>query len=266
MQATEIVSTPRTEAPSAGAGSLRERQSMDRTAQLLCLASGILAIVLFVIGSVWLARLFPPAVRPEWTALHTAQWYAAHTTKVMIGLVFTVIGYGLLCTWGVAMATQTRRKEGWYPTWTYVQLVNMAAGTAGIVVTTMLFVGAAYRPMQIDPQITQTLNDLGWLMLSGTWICFVMWAIGLGMQILTDKTTPVYPRWSGYASIVLGILFTPSTSVFFAKQGIFGWEGLIGLWFAFVIFGVWVLLFTWLTYQNITKKGWVGEQDLTVAT
>jgi hypothetical protein len=239
---------------------------MNRTAQLFCIWAGPLFIVLFVIGSVWLARLFPPAVRPQWSAVHVAQWYAAHETKFRIGLVLTMMAYGLMCTWGVAMATQTRRKEGLFPTWTYVQLVNMAAGTAQIVVMAGVFAVAAYRPETLDPGTTRMLNDLGWLLLLGTWITFTVWAIALGMQILTDKTESVFPRWSGYLSIAAGIGFLPGSGDWFVRHGAFGWEGAIALWWVFLEFGAWVLLFTVLSYRNVTRKGWVHEQDLTAAS
>jgi hypothetical protein len=245
----------------ASGGSQRERTSMNRTAQLFCVACGPLMIILFVIGSVWLARLFPPTIRPQWTALRTAEYYAAHQTKIMIGLVFTVCAYGVMATWGCGMASQTRRKEGAFPTWTYVQLVNMAAGTAQIVVMAAVFAVADYRPLQISPQTTQTLNDLGWLLLLGTWITFTIWAVALGMQILSDKTESVYPRWSGYISIAAGIGFMPGSGDWFLKHGAWGWEGAIALWWVFLEFGAWVLLFTYLTYRNV-KKGYVHEQEL----
>lgn len=247
------------------AAEIRERRSMNRTAQLVSVFSGPLFIVLFVIGSVWLARLFPAAIRPNWSAQRTADYYATNATRIQIGMVFTVCAYGLMATWGVSIASQLRRKEGAYPTWTWIQLVNMAAGTAQIVVMAAVFAVASYRPETLDPHTTQMLNDLGWFMLLGTWITFTLWAIALGMQILTDKTEEVFPRWSGYASIAAGIGFMPGSGCWFTKTGAFGWEGAIALWWVFLEFGAWVLLFTWLTYRNV-KKGWVHEQEIESAS
>jgi hypothetical protein len=235
---------------------------MNRTAQLICVACAPLFLILFGIGSVWLARYFPPAIRPNWNALQVAHYYAAHTTAIRIGLVFTVCAYGLMATWGVAMACQTRRKEGMFPALTYVQLVNMAAGTAQIVVMAGVWAAAAYRPLQVSPEITQTLNDVGWMLLLGTWITFTIWAIALGLAVLLDKSnSPVFPRWSGYLSIAAGVLFIPGSGVWFVKHGAFGWEGAIALWMVFIEFGIWVAVFSYLTYRNI-KAGYVNEQEL----
>jgi hypothetical protein len=262
---TEAVGAGRLGSARSDAGRA-ERQSMNRTAQLLCLVCAPLFIVLFLIGSVWLARYFPPAIRPQWDAQQVAHYYAAHATKIRIGLVFTVCAYGLMATWGVAMASQTRRKEGVFPTLTYAQLVNVAAGTAQIVVMAAVWAAAAYRPLHVSPQITQTLNDIGWMLLLGTWITFTLWAIFLGLAVLLDKSdSPVFPRWSGYVSIAAGLLFTPGSGVWFVKHGAFGWEGAIALWMVFLEFGAWVLLFTYLTWKNL-QAGYVHEQDLTPAS
>ncbi|HEX4107374.1 MAG TPA: hypothetical protein VHX88_04525 [Solirubrobacteraceae bacterium] len=247
---------------------------MNRTAQLVCVFAGPFFIVCFLIGSVWLARLFPPAIRPQWSAVRVQEYFAMHQTKIMIGLVFTTVAYGLMATWGVGMATQTRRKEGAFPTWTYLQLVNMAAGTAQIVVMGGIFAVADYRPGHfvaghfisgMDPHITQTMYDLGWLLLLGTWMTFTFWSVCLGLQILTDKTESVFPRWSGYVSIAAGIGYMPGSGVWFMKHGAWGWEGAIALWWVFLEFGGWVLLFTYLTYRNI-KRGYVHEQELAPAS
>ena len=251
---------------------------MNRTAQLICVFSGPVFILSFIIGSVWLARLFPPIIHANWSAAQVQMFFAAHQTKIMIGLVFTTVAYSLMATWGVGMATQTRRKEGAFPTWTYLQLVNMAAGTAQIVVMGGVFAVADYRPGHIvmhaghaivvggiSPQITQAFYDLGWLLLLGTWMTFTFWAIALGMQILTDKTAAVFPRWSGYVSIACGIGYMVGSGDWFMKRGAFSWRGAISLWFVFLEFGAWVLLFTFLTYKNI-RKGYIGEQELTPAS
>jgi hypothetical protein len=239
-----------------------ERTSMNRVAQYFCIWCGPLMILLFLIGSVWLGRFFPPAIHPRWSAARVAQFYFHHVDRIRIGLMVTMCAYGVMATWGCAMATHTRRKEGAFPTWTYVQLVNMAAGTAQIVVMVGAWAAAAYRPGAIDPGITQTLNDVGWLLLEGTWITFTIWSVALGMQILTDRSAvPVFPRWSGYVSIAAGLGYTLGSGPWFAKSGAFSWVGAVSLWFVFFEFGAWVLLFTWLSYKNL-KRGWVHEQEI----
>jgi len=265
LQATDVLTPPRA-GTDRSVASQRDRQSMNRTAQMIAVIAAPVMMVLFGIGSVWLGRYFPPAIHANDSATKTASWYAEHKDRIRIGLVFTMAAYGVMCTYGVAMAVQTRRKEGMFPAWTYLQLVNMAAGTAQIVVMVGLWAAAAYRPGQISPEITQSLNDAGWMILMGTWITFTLWSAFLGGAILTDKSSsPVFPRWSGYFSIACGILYTPGSGCWFFKSGAMSWVGAICLWEVFLVFGAWVMTFAWLSYQNI-KRGYVHEQDLSPAS
>jgi hypothetical protein len=256
LSATDVATAPdRTDAT-----------SMSRNAQMMVVWSAPICIVVFIIGSVWLGGYLPPRVHPSDSAQEVARYYQENATSIRIGLVFTMIAYSLMCVWGVAMATQTRRKEGMFPTLTYLQLTCMAAGTAQIVVNTGLWAVASFRPGEIDPEITQALNDAGFIILLGTWFPFTMWAIALGLSILLDKSdTPVYPRASGYFSIWAGIGFIPGGTVWFFKSGPFGWTGVICIWVPFVVFGAWLLYFAYQTALNV-KRGYVNVQDLRAAT
>ncbi|WP_250282536.1 MULTISPECIES: hypothetical protein [unclassified Frankia] len=263
MSATDVITSPLGGGADTNRSALAqaERRSMSRNSQLLVAWCGPAMFVLFVIGSVWLARYFPPAIHPNDSAQEVAQYYRDHKDAIRVGLVFTCLAYALMGVWGVCMAVQTRRKEGLFPVLTYVQLTCMAAGTAQIVVNCGLWATAAFRPGETSPEITQAFNDAGFIILLGTWMPFTIWAIALGLNILLDRTTPVFPRWTGYFSIWSGVCFMPGGTVWFFKSGPFGWTGVVCLWVPFVVFGAWVLYFSYLSMQNV-RRGFVHEQDL----
>lgn len=245
-----------------GSPTAADRRAMSVSSQRLIAWTGPGMIVLYIIGAVWLSRYFPPAVHPADSPEKVAQWYVDNQLRVQVGLVVQMLAYSLMCVWGASVAAQTRRKEGLFPVLTYVQLVSMAAGTAQIVVNVGLWMTATFRAGTINPEITQALNDAGFVILLGTWGPFTIWAIALGLNILLDKSdTPAFPRWLGYTSIWSGICFIPGGTVIFFKGGPFGWTGVICLWVPFVVFGTWILLFFIQTLKNI-KAGYVNEQDL----
>jgi hypothetical protein len=261
------VASPPTWAEPPGATFARpsDGTSMSRISQLILAWCGPAMVALFIIGSVVLARYLPPWFAPGDTAERTAQIYQDNADRIRIGLLFTVMAYGLMGTWGVAMATQTRRKEGVFPALTYAQLTAMAAGTAQIVVNTGLWATAAFRAGETSPEITQALNDAGFIILLGTWVPFTIWAIALGLSILLDKSNaPVFPRWTGYMSIWAGIGFMPGGTVWFFKDGAFGWQGAICLYVPFAVFGFWVLTFSYLAMRNV-RNGYVHDQELAPA-
>ncbi len=75
-----------------------------------------------------------------------------------------------------------------FPVLTYVQLVTMALGPACLMVATCFWAIAAFRPGEIDPEITQTLNDAGYITLLSTWLPFTMWTVALGLSVLLDRS------------------------------------------------------------------------------
>lgn len=261
MSAADVAPTSTGTGPGLSVPTEADRRSMSRNSQLLIAWCGPAIVVLFLIGSVWLARYFPPAIHPSDSAQQVARFYQENATSIRIGLVFSCLAYALMGVWGVCMAVQTRRKEGLYPALTYVQLTCMAAGTAQIVVNCGLWATAAFRAGEVSPEITQAFNDAGYIILLGTWMPFTIWAIALGLNILLDKTdAPVFPRWTGYFSIWAGVCFIPGGTVWFFKEGPFGWTGVVCLWIPFVVFGIWVLYFSYLSMQNV-RRGFVNEQE-----
>ncbi|MET9248809.1 hypothetical protein [Nonomuraea sp. NPDC003709] len=261
MSAADLAPTSAGKDPGALVSTEADRRSMSRNSQLLIAWCGPAMVVLFLIGSVWLARYFPPAIHPSDSAQQVAQYYQENATAIRVGLVFSCLAYALMGVWGVCMAVQTRRKEGLFPALTYVQLTCMAAGTAQIVVNCGLWATAAFRAGEVSPEITQAFNDAAYIILLGTWMPFTIWAVALGLNILLDKTdAPVFPRWTGYFSIWAGVCFIPGGTVWFFKDGPFGWTGVVCLWVPFVVFGIWVLYFSYLSMRNV-RGGFVHEQE-----
>lgn len=281
--------------PSAGGGSIehlvpnqaykdltpaqREAQSMNRIGQLICCFWGPGMIVLFVIGAIGLSGYWPPAQLPGASATEVLEWYAENNARLKVGLVFMTCAYSVMCWYGVAMAVQTRRKEGAFPVWTYVQLVCMACGTAQIVIMGAAWAAAAFRaggcsdknPCDLVPgspeyiayaHDVQMFHDFGWMILLGTWMPFTFWNLALGAAILLDKTdTPVFPRWSGYFAILAGVSYMLGSGSWFFFEGAMGWNGLLALYWVFIIFGAWVLYFAYASYKNV-QRGYVHTQDV----
>lgn len=242
-----------------------ERTSMNRTAQLTLAWSGF-ALLGFAVGGLVLGRFVPPWTSPQDSAAKVAEIYADHPGQLRAALVLVLAGVGLIGVWGVSMAAQTRRKEGIFPALTYCQLTCTAAATALIMLMTCLWATAAFRAGDVSPEITQTLNDAAYIILLATWVPFTVWTWSVGLTVLLDRSdSPVYPRWAGYLSMWAGLLYVPGNTVWFFKDGAFGWTGVICLYVPFAAFGIWVVVLTLLTIRNI-KGGLVHEQDLQPTT
>jgi hypothetical protein len=210
--------------------------------------------VFFLAGAVFTARLLPPWISAHDDAHRVAMVYIEHTDRIRVGLVLTIIAMALLGPWGVSIAAQLRRREGAFPSLTYVQLTSMGAGVALVMAACVVWMGAAFRPASVNPEITQTLHAIGWFFFLCTWPTFTVWACAVGAAILLDPVAgAVYPRWAGFLNVWLGVLFSTSALIIFFKQGAWSWNGVLGLWVPAAALVTWLAVMSILTLRSIQR-------------
>ena len=109
--------------------------------------------------------IWPPA--PGWSAEHIAHFFQTDTVAKRAGSLIAMLATGLLAPFYAVISNQLRRIEGASKPWTNSQLAAGACRVLEIILPLMLWQGIAYRPHR-DPAMTQTLNDISWLIFVGT--------------------------------------------------------------------------------------------------
>jgi hypothetical protein len=229
------------------------RPALSPRAQRLCIWAGLLFMVVLYVGF-WVIAGFVPPPSPQDSAAETAKLFSDHSTGIRLGIVLTNLGSGLLCAWYGTLSVQLKRIEGHSSPWTYTQLVGGAASVVIFLIPCALWEAAAYRP-DADPVVTQRLNDAAWLMFIGLVCTGIMQAVAVGMAILQDeRERPVFPRWSGYLSIWVGLLLLPGALVPFFKGGPFAWTGVFAFWVVLFAFTIWVVALSVLLLGAVTRQ------------
>ena len=232
---------------------------MNRRAQLIMCWMGPLCALLFAIGAVILGGFIPPRWNPSDSALKVAQTYAEHTDQIRFGALITIISMSLVAPWGVTIAVQTRRTEEGFPILSYVQLACVAIGTTIVILMSMFWAAAAYRPFDLPggyaPETVRQLNDVAYFLFLFTWAPFTIWAgtVALAIFLDPDQERPVYPRWVAYLNLWVALLFVPAGLMAFFKTGAFAYDGLIALYVPVGIFFVWLAVMTTYTIKNINE-------------
>jgi hypothetical protein len=227
---------------------------MNRTAQLLCAWSGPVLVVLFTIGFVLLAGFIPPP-SPTDSPQEITAMYRENLTEIRIGMVLSILAVGLMFPWGAAIAAQTRRTEGGFPVLTYTQLVTVAISAGIFVLDILVWAVAAYRPGDISPETTRTLNDLAWFMFLFSVSPTIIWLVAVGLAVLFDRSNPpVFPRWAGYLSLWAAFLLLPADLILFFKTGPFAFNGLLALYVPFSAFFGWLVAMTVLLIKAINRE------------
>jgi hypothetical protein len=210
-----------------------------------------MAVALFVIGWIPMAKFFPP-VDASASARAIARFYRSDLDRIRIGLFICSLGMPLVAPYGAAIAMQLRRTEEDTPILTVVQLILIAVATVVTVLTMMTWALAAFRPTDMSPDITRTLNDAGWFLFLFTWAPFSLWYIVIGVSILTDhNAVPIYPRWAGYLNFWVAVLSVTAGLMMFFKTGPFAFNGLIALYMPLTIFLGWIVAMSTLTIRAI---------------
>lgn len=221
-------------------------QAMQRTMA----ACGAAFVVLLFLAMLMIGLL--PPVSPMRTAVEVAHFWSTNAELKRFGLVVMLAGAGLQAPFGALIAVRIRQMDkGRYSPLAYIQLVATALGVVAILMPVFAFAAASYRPER-DPQITQALNDLGWLPFVMNWPAATIGCLAIGFAIL-GAAQQVWPRWLGYFNVWCAFLFAAGGLVVLFKDGVFAWNGLLAFWLVAVFFGVWFLVMAW--------QLWVTSRD-----
>lgn len=230
------------------------RGPSPRAAQLFCAWSGPVFVALYLIGFIPLAH-FIPAPSPSQSAAQIAAMYSRHTTGIRIGMVVDVVAGAFIAPWGAGIAARVRRHETDVPALSYALVACAAIGSLIAILLPLVWGLAAFRPQQIDPAITQMLNDAGWYLLLFTFTIFTLWCIIIALATFLDRSpAPVFPRWCAYLNVWLGVLLCPAGMILFFKSGPLAYNGIIALYLPLVAFFGWMVAMTFVVVSDVLRQ------------
>ncbi|OBH09124.1 hypothetical protein A5692_21465 [Mycobacterium sp. E342] len=210
-------------------------------------------------GAAFLLLLFPgiimvgllPPMAPTKSAGEVAEFWSTNTGVKRTGLVVLLAAAGLQVPFGALIAVRIRQLEGRFSPLAYAQLIATGLAVMAIVLPTFAFAAASYRPER-NPEITQALNDLGWLPFVMNWPAATIQCLAIGFAIFGYQGPhPVWPRWVAYYNFWSGFIFAAGGLVVLFKTGVFAWNGLLAFWLVAVFFGAWLLVMTWQLLTTI---------------
>jgi len=223
----------------------------SRTYHRLCAWAGMAFVVLFGLGFWAFAQYLPPH-SPAASAEYIAAIYRDHTSMIRIGQLLLMIGAALMVPFDAEISALLRRIKA-PRILSQVQMASGIVASLTILLPSLLWTTAAFRPERA-PEITQVLNDLGWITMLMTFppFCVQMTAIGLG--ILSDRRPQrLMPRWAGFLSFWVAVLLVPGAFLTFTKTGMFAWDGLFGFWVPAIAFFVWVVAMSVLLLRAMRR-------------
>lgn len=226
---------------------------MTKWAQKLCTISGPIGFVLFGIGLFPLAHFLPP-LSPADSAQNIASTYQSNQLGIQLGAIVIMASASLFMPFFAMITVLMKRIEGHSAPLAVTQLASAVMVVLFFFIGAMLFAVTAFRPER-SPELTQLMNDFGWIAFISPGAPAFVQTVAIGLAILSDKgQPPVLPRWSGYLSLWVAVLFLPAALAVIFKTGPFAWDGLLAFWIPAILVGSWSMIMAVLMVKSIEAE------------
>lgn len=223
-------------------------------AQRLLIWWGIAFAVIFALAWGFLIRLLPLPTA-NWTPTEVATFYQANSVSIRIG--------ATICSWtgafmvpiAMVVSVQMSKWEIGWPIWSVLQLVGGALMSMFLVFPPILWGVAAFHPDRAA-DATALIHDLANLTLVTTDQYFIFQMVPIAyVAMKTGRLSgAIFPRWFGYLTVWIALIFEVGALGFLAKSGPFAWNGLFVFWFPLISFGLWLSVMCTLSLQAITRQ------------
>jgi hypothetical protein len=212
------------------------RRAGKREVWIVYWAFTIFYLVL-TIGVCFLGRATPPP-RPDVSQAQAAAWFAKHHLGIQIGFTFLLmIAGGAAVANGIIGYFMKRMSSG--KTLAYAYIGTMGVGAIpGFQVLLVCWLAAVFRPDR-EPRILYLLYDLGMLSYNGSLGCFTAAYLVVAIAVLYDKNR-IFPKWFAYVTIWQIVTELLASQMWLFHSGAFAWNGMITLYLALLVFGLWI--------------------------
>jgi hypothetical protein len=227
---------------------------MDLKLQRIAAWGGIAMLAMFFLFFMLIAGLIPP-LSPTASAQSIADFLVTNKLRVRIGLAFSMLAACVALPWLATICVRVRRVEGKWGVLSVTQIFAGVIFVPGFLFPMMVLAAAAFRPEERDPQITQALSDVFWLMFIGIVGTLVVQALVLTTASFIDHTQPgTFPRWFGYLNAWYALLALPGGAVVIFNDGPLAWNGVFAFWIPLVAFSVWMVAVTVVLLKSIKAE------------
>jgi hypothetical protein len=225
---------------------------------------GVVALALFGLFFALLAGLIPP-LSPTSNAQEIAAFFVDHKLRIRLGVALTALFTVFFMPFLAAICLRIRQIEDAWGVLSITQIFSGVVFVPGFIFPMMVLATAAYRPEQRPVEITQTLDDVFWLMFVGIVGTLVIQAGTIAVATFIDRSDPpVLPRWFGYLNVWYAVLATPGGAVMIFNDGPLAWNGVFAFWIPLVAFSVWIVSLVVVMLRSITAQQ-VSERELAAA-
>ena len=214
---------------------------------------------LFVIGYIifWavLGHNVPPpnfvGMTPEQMV---SEYYGKYPSDSKIGMIGCCFVGLLYLPWSCLLASMLRDEDGQMTLFSYLELTGGTLTAWLLAFCPAMWAACAFFVGVVDPAIIKMLHSLVWYIYDCTFMITTTQTTGLGLYIVLNKKQTVFPAWTGWATIAVGMTFLPLVLIPSVSDGPFA---VGGSWNFYIVFGTWLFAFfapiTYYMMKSLSK-------------
>ena len=226
-------------------GNILALDSLSRKSLAFCGYTGYAAVILFIIGGVWLGGMLPPIPNANDAPAELVAKVNENLLGFRVGSIFMVASFALFGTVGAGIAAQTRRFET-SPVFSYAQIVFAAGGMTVALLVAWGWSLMAFRPDTYEPSILLMWADFAYFLALFSVPLFGGWCVLVALPILLSQPgREPFPRWVAYVNLWAALLYAPGQMIIFFKDGPFSWHGIVGMYLPYIAYFAWIATMSW---------------------
>jgi|TARA_B110000967_G_scaffold209762_1_gene267517 hypothetical protein len=166
--------------------------------------------------------------------------YVKYQSSIAIGMAVTCIFGMLYLPWSCQLASMLRNEDG---SMGVLSLMEYAGGilTAWVLAfCPAIWLACAIYATQLEPIVIKTIHSFTWYIYDMTFMITTVQLTGLGIFTVLDKQQTIFPQWSGWGALAVGVIFMPLVLIAFVTDGPFA---VGGIWNFYIVFSTWLFLF-----------------------
>ncbi|WP_210717282.1 hypothetical protein [Amycolatopsis acididurans] len=226
---------------------------MSERSQVVVLWWGVAMAIAYSACLIFLFHMVPPP-SPSLDAHEVATFYQEHTVSIRIGATIASWVSAFMLPILAVCAVQIRRQEKGR-IWSALALVGGAMMSLFLVLPPIFWGVAAWTPTR-PADVTLLMHELGMMTLVTTDQFYVFTWVAIAVMCFTSS--PVrhspFPRWFGWVTVWIAIMFEAGALAFLVRKGVFAWDGLFVFWAPLSLFGVWIIIQVRLLLRALTAQ------------
>lgn len=227
---------------------------MSFNSQRVLIWWALIFLSIYALSLLFLMHMLPPP-SATWSAEEIARFYADHSTGIKLGATLSSWTSGFMVPLSVVVGAQLYRHEKGLPIWSVLAVAGGCLMSIFVVLPPVFWGVAAFTPKRA-PEITATMHELGVISFITTdqYYIFLWVAVAVISLLPNSVVCSPFPRWFGYFTAWLAIMFETGAIAFLFRTGPFAWNGLFTFWIPFSLFGLWIVMIVVLLFKSISAQ------------